>query len=186
MGLTEGKEFHMLSFKEVQNHMIDEIVDFLTKDTWPFHGKPNPTEESVRASFQKGFYTGNGIQTFWITKNNEKIGMIRLFDLEDPTCLFDIRLKQGSRGKGLGVSSLKWLFNHVFSTYPDIIRIEGHTRSDNFAMRKTFFNSGFVKEAYHRKAWPQEGRLFDSVGYALLRQDWENKTITLIEDKFAY
>lgn len=176
----------MLLFIEFQDFMIDELVEFLTKDTWAFHGQPNPTEESVRASFQKGLYTENGNQTFWITKNNEKIGMIRLFDLEDPTCLFDIRLRHDYRGKGLGVPILKLLSNHVFSNYSDIIRIEGHTRSDNYAMRKTFFNSGFVKEAYHRQAWPQEGQLFDSVGYAMLRNDWENKTITEIKDKFAY
>lgn len=176
----------MLSFIEFQNHMIDELVDFLTNEIWPFHGQPNPTSESVKASFQKGFYTENGNHTFWITKNNENIGMIRLFDLEDPTCLFDIRFKHAYRGKGLGVPTLKWLSNYIFTTYSHIIRIEGHTRSDNFAMRKTFFNSSFVKEAYHRKAWPQEGQLFDSVGYAFLRQDWENKTITQIDDKFAY
>jgi RimJ/RimL family protein N-acetyltransferase len=176
----------MLSFIEFKNPMINVLVDFLTEETWPFHGQPNPTAESVKASFQKGFYTENGNQTFWITKNNEKIGMVRLFDLEDPTCLFDIRLKRDFRGKGLGIPTLKWLSNHVFSTYADIIRIEGHTRSDNYAMRKTFYNSGFVKEAYHRKAWPQEGQLFDSVGYAMLRDDWEKKTITVINDKFAY
>jgi RimJ/RimL family protein N-acetyltransferase len=176
----------MFSFIEFQKEMIDDLVDFITKDTWPFHGQPNPNEESVRASYQKGFYTENGNQTFWITNNDENIGLIRLFDLEDPTCLFDIRLKKEFRGKGLGAFALKWLSHHVFLNYSDIIRIEGHTRSDNFAMRKTFYNSGFVKEAYHRQAWPQEGRLFDSVGYAMLRNDWENKTITLINDKFAY
>jgi RimJ/RimL family protein N-acetyltransferase len=177
----------MLSFIEFKNHMIDELVDFLTKETWPFHGQPNPTKESIGASFKKGFYTENGNQTFWITNNNnEKIGMIRLFDLEDPTCLFDIRFKQAYRGEGLGVPSVKWLSEYVFVTYPHIIRVEGHTRSDNFAMRKTFFNSGFVKEAYHRHAWPQEKQLFDSVSYAMLRKDWENNTITLIDDKFAY
>jgi RimJ/RimL family protein N-acetyltransferase len=176
----------MLSFIEFQKHMIDDLVSFLTNDTWPFHGQPNPTKESVRASYQKGFYTENGNQTFWITNNNVKIGMIRLFDLEDPTCLFDIRLKHDYRGKGKGVPALKWLINHVFSNFDDIIRIEGHTRWDNYAMRKTFYNSGFVKEAYHRNAWPQEGQLYDSVGYAILRNDWKNKTVTEINDKFAY
>jgi RimJ/RimL family protein N-acetyltransferase len=184
--LKGAKENQMLSFIPFQNYMIDDLVEFLTYETWPFHGQPNPTEESVRTSFQKGVYTENGNQTFWITESNEKIGMIRLFDLDDPTCLFDIRLKHDFRGNGLGVHILKLLTDHVFLNYSDIIRIEGHTRSDNFAMRKTFFKSGFVKEAYHRQAWPQEGQLFDSVGYAMLRGDWENKTITEINDKFAY
>lgn len=176
----------MVTFIEFNNDMIEDLVTFLTTETWPFHGNPNPTEESVRNSFQRGFYSEDGNRTFWIIDKEERIGLIRLFDLEDPTCLFDIRMKQSHRGKGLGVTSLKWISNYVFSHYPSIIRIEGHTRNDNYAMRKTFHNSGFVKEAYHREAWPQGGQLFDSVGYAILRRDWENNTITVIEDSFAY
>lgn len=176
----------MLSFMELKDDQIEELVHFLTTESWPFHGQVNPSEESVRSSFQKGFYNKGSNQTFWMIESGEKIGIIRLFDLEDPTCLFDIRFKKMSRGKGLGVSALEWIVEHVFSSFAHIIRVEGHTRSDNFAMRKTFHKSGFVKEAYHRDAWPQAGKLFDSVGYAMIRNDWEHKRITYIKDDFPY
>ncbi|MHC0037038.1 GNAT family N-acetyltransferase [Pseudoneobacillus sp. C159] len=176
----------MLEFLKFDRGNIDELVAFLTAETWPFHGQPNPTESSIRSSFEKGFYTEDGSQTFWVLKNGQKIGMVRLFDLEDPTCLFDIRLKEQSRGSGKGAQVVKWLTDFVFTHFPEMIRVEGHTRSDNYAMRKTFFKSGFVKEAYHRNAWPQEGKLYDSVGYAITRTDWENKTITEIKETFAY
>jgi RimJ/RimL family protein N-acetyltransferase len=179
-------ELVVLVFKELTIEMIDELVKFLTTETWPFHGQPNPTEDSIRNSFQNGFYSDNGNHSFWIISNDEKIGLIRLFDLEDLTCLFDLRIKSEYRGKGLGVIILKWMTDYIFTNYPHIIRIEGHTRNDNYSMRKTFYNSGYVKEAYHRKAWPQGEQLFDSVGYAMLRCDWENQTKTLIEDTFAY
>ena len=43
---------------------------------------------------------------------------------------------------------------HVFTHHPEAIRIEGHTRKDNYAMRKVFFKCGYVREACYRKAWP--------------------------------
>ncbi|RXJ04249.1 N-acetyltransferase [Anaerobacillus alkaliphilus] len=176
----------MLSFLEVSHEMQDELVEFLTKERWPFHGDENPTEESIRERFLKGVYTERGSKTFWITLDDKKIGLIRLFDLEDPTCLFDLRLKEANRGHGLGAEAVNWLTNYVFTNYPEITRIEGHTRQDNYAMRKTFYHCGYVKEAYHRKAWPQNGREYDSVGYAIIKDDWKNGTTTPIEDRFEY
>ncbi|WP_407681735.1 GNAT family N-acetyltransferase [Pseudalkalibacillus salsuginis] len=111
-----------------------------------FHGQENPTEESIRKNLANGNYNKNENQTFWIMDNHTKIGLIRIFDLEDPVCLFDLRLKEKVRGKGIAKHVLNWLSTYVFNNYPHIIRIEGHTRYDNFAMRKTFFNSGFVIE----------------------------------------
>jgi RimJ/RimL family protein N-acetyltransferase len=176
----------MVEFLEIQTEMVEEVVKFLTSETWPFHGQPNPKDKSIRDGFQKGNYTENDKRSFWIMENEERIGMIRIFDLDDPTCLFDLRLKKSHRGKGIGLVTLNWLTQFVFTQYPKIIRVEGHTRHDNYAMRKTFYKGGFVKEAYHRQGWPQEGRLFDSVGYATLRKDWEDNTVTPIEDTFAY
>ncbi|OZM58218.1 GNAT family N-acetyltransferase [Lottiidibacillus patelloidae] len=176
----------MYTYIEFTKEMALELIDFLTSETWSFHGQENPTEESIRRNLENGFYTEKGNRTFWITNNDKKIGLIRLFDLEDPTCLFDIRLKEKWRGKGIGKEAVNWLTNFVFSTYPEMIRIEGHTRVDNYAMRKTFFKSGYVKEAYHRQSWRQRGNLYDSVGYAMIREDWENKTKTSINDDFPY
>ena len=176
----------MYTYLEFENNMIDELVDFLTSETWSFHGQENPDEKSIRNNVAKGNYNENGNQTFWIMENHTKIGLIRIFDLEDPICLFDLRLKEKVRGKGIARHVLDWLSTYVFTHYTHIIRIEGHTRYDNFAMRKTFFNSGFVKESYNRKSWRQSGQLFDSVGYAMIREDWENQTQTLIKDNFPY
>ncbi|MCT8138308.1 GNAT family N-acetyltransferase [Anaerobacillus sp. CMMVII] len=176
----------MLEFLEVNKEMEADIVDFITKETWPFHGVENPTEQSVREKFQSGLYTEKGNQSFWIVKNGEKIGVLRLFDLEDPTCLFDLRFKESARGQGLGAEAVKWLTDYVFSNYPAMVRIEGHTRNDNYAMRKTLFLSSYVKEAYHRKAWPQNGRLYDSVGYAMTRDDWESGKVTEIDDPCSF
>lgn len=49
-------------------------------------------------------------------------------------------------------------------------------------VRKTLYNAGFVKEAVHRRSWPAEdGELHDSIGYAILREDWAEQKTTPIE-----
>ncbi|NLP52572.1 GNAT family protein [Bacillus sp. RO1] len=169
--------------KETEHH----LVQLLTTETWPYHGTENPAEEAIQASIQQGNYTNEGTKTFLIQAENQTvIGMFRLFDLEDPTCLFDLRLKQHARGQKRGAHAVKWLTTFAFTNYPHLVRIEGHTRHDNLAMRKTFHNSGYVKEAYHRSAWPQNDKLFDSVGYAIIRTDWEENITTPIEDQIPF
>ncbi|MFC1742436.1 GNAT family N-acetyltransferase [Candidatus Riflebacteria bacterium] len=58
-------------------------------------------------------------------------------------------------------------------------RIEGYTRTDNTALISVLKKCNFVKEAPHREYWPDEnGHYFDSVGYAILKSDWENNNVT--------
>ena len=79
----------------------------------------------------------------------------------------------------MGTETVRGLVRHLFRECPNIVRIEGQTRDDNVAMRKTFLRSGFVKEAHYRKAWPTaEGELRDSVAYGLLRSDFETGQTT--------
>lgn len=74
---------------------------------------------------------------------------------------------------------MRWLTSYLFTEFPGIRRIEGTTRQDNHAMRRTFRRCGYVKEAHYRQAWPAPGgRVYDAVGYAILRSDWQSGTIT--------
>ncbi|WP_214480534.1 GNAT family protein [Bacillus sp. SM2101] len=176
----------MLNFNKLSKEMYAELVKLLTSETWPFHGHEMPSEDMIRESITNGYYTENGNETFLITMNDETIGMIRIFDLADPTCLFDLRLKNRYRGKGFGSICVNWLSRYVFKNFAHIVRIEAHTRHDNYAMRKTLYNCGYVKEAYHRNGWPQGGILHDGVGYTIIRSDWEKNTVTCINDSFPY
>ena len=74
---------------------------------------------------------------------------------------------------------LRGLTELVFLRWPYIARFEGHTREDNMAMRATFRGAGWVKEAFHRDAWPiDHASPRASVAYAVLRRDWESGTTT--------
>ena len=40
-----------IQFEEFKDE-IDTLVNFLTSDTWEFHGVPNPSPEKVRESYE--------------------------------------------------------------------------------------------------------------------------------------
>lgn len=178
----------MLSFMDFEDE-LEDLVTFLTSNTWEFHGDSNPSAEKIIKNFEEGFYNGEDTKTFWILLNDElKIGVLRIFDLTDSTPLFDIRISNAYRGKGIGVKVIQWLTNHIFTQYKMINRIEGYTRQDNYAMRTVFYQCNFVKEAYHRKSWKdRDGNLYDSVGYCILREDWIKNETTIIDwNDFKY
>lgn len=169
-----------LKFEAFKNE-VEELVAFMTATTWTYHATPHSKEERIRAAVVNNYYTAEGCETFWIIQDEKKIGMIRIYDLDDGTPLFDMRFSSGYSGKGLGTLALAWMVEHIFNTYKDLHRIEGNTRIDNYAMRSVFKKCGFVKEAHYREAWVcQNGDVYDSIGYGILRSDWENNTITQV------
>lgn len=155
----------------------DHLADFLVNESWPFHGPTVLDRDTIRRRVRDGFYDSGDSRTFWINESGERAGLIRLFDLADVprggTPLFDLRIREAHRGRGLGGQALTWLTRYLFTEFPELRRIEGNTRQDNRAMRRTFLSGGYVKEAHHRDAWPgEQGSVHDAVGYAILRRDW--------------
>jgi len=157
-------------FTPIPRAEFDELAQWLMADTWPFHGRPNPTPDTVNVER----FWGEDIESFWI---DGRAGVVRLFDLADETPLFDLRLRTADRGRGLGTAALRELVRHVFLHHPTATRIGGYTRHDNVAMRKTFQRCGFVKEAHYRKAWFG----YDTIGYGILRGDYESGATTPVD-----
>ena len=77
--------------------------------------------------------------------------------------IYGLRICQ--EGYGYGPKALRLVAEYVFGLPGKKIRLEGHTRQDNLAMRKTFERAGFVKEAHLRNAWfsPKENSYYDAV-----------------------
>lgn len=168
-----------ICFEEFKDE-IDTLVEFLTSDTWEFHGTPNQNPETIRASYENNYYTGDGCKTFWVILDEDiKVGVIRIYDLQDGSPLFDIKILSKYKGMGIGTITVKWLTDYIFNNYSDKERIEGYTRQDNYAMRGVFHKCGFVKEAHHRKAWgSKSGKLYDAIGYCITREDWQSGETT--------
>jgi RimJ/RimL family protein N-acetyltransferase len=161
----------------------DRLITFLTGHEWPFHVNKRLSPEKVQGMLADGVFDGTNHESFWILDEaNKEIGFIRLFDLDDVddgAPLFDLRIQDAYRGRGLGKYSVSWLTNYLFNKYPHLNRIVGTTRADNSAMRKTFRTCGYVKEGHYRKDWPTpQGECVDTVKYGILREDWVSGAAT--------
>ena len=148
------------------------LAAFLIADTWPFHGTVQHTPESVAESVAGGAYEAPDNDPHWIWEGEERVGLVVLRELDDPTPILDLRLASSARGQGRGGQVLAWLAGQVFERH-DKHRLEGHTRADNVAMRKCFERNGWTQEAHYRKAWPGPAETWhDATTYTLLRSEW--------------
>ncbi|WP_433750334.1 GNAT family N-acetyltransferase [Falsibacillus pallidus] len=174
--INSMQEFQFIRF---QNE-LDDLVSFLTNNTWKFHSNPTPVKEQIVEQYHNGWYQDDR-EAFWIVHEEEKIGLLIIHDINDTIPLFDIRLRNNLRGKGIGTKAVSWMVDYIFRLPDKKIRIEAYTRSDNLPMRKTLYKCGFVKEGYLRSAWENsDGTVNDSICYANIRSDWENKKTTPI------
>ncbi|QAA33408.1 GNAT family N-acetyltransferase [Clostridium manihotivorum] len=171
-----------LLFEEFKDE-IEELVSFLTADSWEFFGTPNQKEERIREAYKNGTYNSEYCKTFWIMiDSSTRAGFIRIYDLEDDIPVFDIRLSSKYRGKGIGTIAVNWMVDYIFNNFPDKTSIEGYTRQDNYPMRNVFHKCGFVKEAHHRNGWVcSDGRKYDSIGYGFIKEDWKKGTSTPVQ-----
>lgn len=159
----------------------EQLIHFLMTNTWPFHGHTNPGRHLIEKTIDEGGYQSDEVKTFWvINSEGEQVGIVKLYDLHDEIPMFDLRIADAHRGHGYGQQALKEIVHYVFELPENKIRLEGHTRQDNLAMRKTFERVGFVKEAHLRKAWfsPKENTYYDAVTYGITREDYYSGTKT--------
>ena len=155
------------------------LGEFLTSNEFPFHVIRRPARADVESWIDAGRFGDADHASYWIDGDQCRLGLVVLRDLTDGAPLFDLRLAREHRGNGHGAHVLRAVTTHVFTTFPNVNRFEGHTREDNVAMRKTFVRAGFVKEAHYREAWPVEnGPPVASVAYGILRRDWQTGQVT--------
>ncbi len=179
-----GPVAHRLSFSPWDPADVDRLVQWVAGQTWDNYVTRRPSPAIVRRRVAAGHYSGPNCATWWIGHQDadQPVGLVRLHDLQDPTALFDVYVCPAWRGQGLGLAAVRWLTRHVFHAYPAVSRLEAQTRADNWAMRVVLRRAGYVKEAHHRASWPTEsGELIASVGYAMLRQDFETGQTTPVD-----
>lgn len=150
-----------------------DLTAFLTANAFPFHVRARPTMAEVERALDDGSWGNNETESFWLDDDEQgRVGLVRVDDLADATAMVDLRLGEAWRGRGLGAPALALAGSHVFSTRPNVIRLEGQTREDNHAMLRVFERAGWVREAYYRDGWPVDGaEPVASIAYSVLRRD---------------
>lgn len=148
------------------------MADFLSRHTWPFHGRATLTFDEAR---QIKLGPSAEVRAFWICENDSPVGVVRVFDLADAdegSVAFDLRIAGECRGRGIGRAAIGWLINMLFAEYPLLHRIEASTRFDNHAMRRALEFNSFVLEGRLRQTWRcEEGIRHDTALYGRLRSD---------------
>lgn len=158
------------------------VAAFFAGHPWPFHSGGTPTPASVLQRIDAGWLSEPGTETYWLAVEQSRVGLLRLFDLDDGAPLFDLRIAPDHRGQGIGGEAVRRLTRDVFTDHPHVDRIEATTRVDNVAMRRALLRAGWVKESHWRCNWPDpSGRLHDGVGYAILRADYTSGTTTPVD-----
>jgi RimJ/RimL family protein N-acetyltransferase len=150
----------------------DALAAWLSSEPWPFHGiRQRWTEADVQAAVADGEFTGVN-RTFWVDACDDRAGLLRFRYLDEASPDVDVRVLARYRGRGIGTAMLDWAAGWIF-TETERHRLGGETRIDNRAMRRVFERCGWTQEAHYRRSWPDgEGRWIDSVGYAILRDEW--------------
>ena len=150
-----------------------ELAHWISSQPWSFFARSIVTYDDVIARIEDGDYFGEYELNFWVQVDEEKVGLIEIYELDSEAPMFSLRISSSYRGKGYGKKALNWLTQYIFENYSKIYRIEGQTREDNVPMRSLFNRCGYVKEAYYREAYPEfEGQRLASVAYGITRGDW--------------
>ncbi|CAM2894759.1 GNAT family protein [Saccharomonospora xinjiangensis] len=171
-----------IELRRFERSQAGDLADFLSGEMWPYHSVPRLTVGCVLRQVADSYYDNSSTRTLWVTAGERRVGVVRLFDLDDDTPLFDLRITENDRHRGIGTRALRALTAYLFTELPAITRVEATTRHDNVAMRRALRRCGYVKEAHHRNAWPCDaGTPLDAVGYAILRGDWAGGTVTAVD-----
>lgn len=96
----------IIDLVKIKPEDYNELSNFIISEKWKYHSITN-TKEQIDAKIKDGYYLNDSTETFWILQKSIPVGFIRIFDLLDATCLFDIRITNTNRGKGIGGSALK-------------------------------------------------------------------------------
>jgi len=76
-------------------------------------------------------------------------------------------------GNGRGYEAFGLWTDYLFQAMPEIVRVDLRTWSGNFGMMKLAEKLGYTKEACFRKARIVNGKYYDSIGYGVLREEWD-------------
>ena len=152
----DGPYYPKMSKKQV-NQVLDKMRRHIRMGT-----QPRPPSSLVIADLNNNQLLGR-VTWYWIGK--ETNWMANGIGIYDPTYW----------GKGIGFEALGLWNQFLFDTFPDIQRLDLRTWSGNTGMMKLALKLGYREEARFRSARVVDGKLYDGMGYGILREEWHVK-----------
>ena len=134
--------------------LIEKIAERIENASWP-----TPRQFAVIAD----------------SVSNEMIGRVSWYWQSEETRWLSAGLviyDEASWGRGLGHEALGLWTEHLFDAMPDITRLDLRTWSGNPGMMRLAEKLGYQQEARFRNARVVEGKLYDGLGYGVLREEW--------------
>ena len=150
----------------------------------PYYPKLSPDEVDQKISdIKMNIKQGN---TFRIQKrlviadceSDKMIGTVNWYWQSEETLWKSIGIAiydEAFWNKGLGAEALSMWVDYLFTNDLEIVRLDLRTWSGNPGMMKLALKLGFVLEARFRKARIVDSIYYDSLGYGILREEWEKK-----------
>lgn len=162
---------------------VPALHHLLTSNRWDYFLEPVIDKKGLEVRDEK-YFASNTTQTLVYLDSQENLkGFIRFFDINNSDIgspEFNVNVDEGARGKGVGKLLVRRGVEHIFDSYAKVRRIEATTRVDNKAMQRVFELAGFRHEATYKKDWPVgEGKYVDSLGYAILREEFKPESSAL-------
>jgi putative hydrolase of HD superfamily len=103
------------------------------------------------------------VNSYWISKETNWLAAgIVIFD-------------PGFWGGGIGREALSLWINNLFRSRPEIVRLDLQTWSGNERMMGLATKLGFQLEGRFRNARIVKGKLYDSIQFGILREEWEQR-----------
>ena len=91
----------------------------------------------IEKAIEEGGYESDEVKTFWVeNENGEKVGIVKIYDLQDEIPFFDLRIADMSRGIRVWSKSTSTCCGICLRFTGKKIRLEGHTRQDNLRCEK--------------------------------------------------
>ena len=171
-----------------------KVADFTAYRYWhkgkhkwmKFNGPyyPQKTEQEIETSIQtikNQLETGNfpKIRRRLViadSKTNTLIGTVNWYWQSEETNWISVGIAIYDNkywGKGIGFETLYIWCQYLFTNFTKIVRLDLRTWSGNIGMMKLAEKLGFTLEARFRKARIVDGKYYDSIGYGILRAEWD-------------